>query len=351
MSAKPGWYPDPEQPPGHLRYWDGHRWTEHRMFASPAAPSAPSPRPERSSWMARHKAWTAVLVVVLLVFGGSLLPDEDQVDATSASTPADDETPPTPEPSDRPGDAAADDRDDEPAADSDAAGRGKAETSGKGTGSAVAVKPKPGPKPKRRTTPMVLVARVIDGDTVELGNGETVRLVGIDTPEVGECGFEAASADLSRLVLGKSVQLARSDEDRDGYGRLLRYVDVAGTDAGLRLIENGRAIAAYDSRDGYGFHPREPRYVASDRGARNLCRMATGRQQAPEPAAPKPAAPKPQPLVGGGGSAGGNCAAGYSPCVPAGPDLDCPDVNGPIRVTGSDPHGLDADGDGWACES
>jgi hypothetical protein len=32
------------------------------------------------------------------------------------------------------------------------------------------------------------------------------------------------------------------------------------------------------------------------------------------------------------------------------PDVDCADVNGPIMVTGSDPHGLDGDGDGVACE-
>jgi len=52
----------------------------------------------------------------------------------------------------------------------------------------------------------------------------------------------------------------------------------------------------------------------------------------------------------GGGTA--NCAPGYSPCVPPPPpDLDCSDLDGPIRVTGSDPHHLDGDGDGWGCES
>ena len=55
-----------------------------------------------------------------------------------------------------------------------------------------------------------------------------------------------------------------------------------------------------------------------------------------------------------GGSSGGgaaDCAPGYSPCVPPPPpDLDCADVNGPIRVTGSDPHDLDGDNDGWGCE-
>lgn len=204
-----------------------------------------------------------------------------------------------------------------------------------------------GPEPtsapeRRRAAPTFLVTRVVDGDTVELGNGETVRLVGIDTPEVGECAYEGAATALERIVLGKRVRLGVSDEDRDSYGRLLRYVDVGRTDAGLRLIKAGLAIARYDSRDGYGFHPRQPVYVASDRGVGNVCPMAPGRPE------PEPDPPQPRPLVG----AAKSCAAGYRPCVPPGPgDLDCPDVNGPVRVTGSDPHGLDADGDGVACES
>jgi endonuclease YncB( thermonuclease family) len=191
--------------------------------------------------------------------------------------------------------------------------------------------PRPRPQPARQQR-AYLVTRVVDGDTLELGNGETVRLVGIDTPEVGECGYDAASVALARLVAGKQVHLGRSDEDRDHYGRLLRYVDVGSTDAGLRLIRSGLAIARYDSRDGYGFHPREPRYVAADKASRRV-------------GCPQPT-PAPQPVVGGG-----VCAPGYSPCVPPyPPDVDCADVGGPIQVTGSDPHGLDADGDGVACE-
>jgi endonuclease YncB( thermonuclease family) len=191
-------------------------------------------------------------------------------------------------------------------------------------------RPEPRPVPRQRT---YLVTRVVDGDTLELGNGQTVRLVGIDTPEIGECGHDRASVALGRLVTGRQVRLTMSDEDRDRYGRLLRYVDVGGVDGGLRQIRSGFAIARYDSRDGYGFHPREPRYIAADNAKRNI-------------SCPKPAA-APQPLVGGGGA----CAPGYSPCVPPyPPDVDCADVNGPITVTGSDPHGLDADGDGVACE-
>jgi hypothetical protein len=52
-----------------------------------------------------------------------------------------------------------------------------------------------------------------------------------------------------------------------------------------------------------------------------------------------------------------NCTPGYSPCIPPGPDVDCaggsgdgPRYVGTVRVTGSDPYGLDADGDGYGCE-
>jgi Protein of unknown function (DUF2510)/Excalibur calcium-binding domain len=48
----------------------------------------------------------------------------------------------------------------------------------------------------------------------------------------------------------------------------------------------------------------------------------------------------------------GNCAPNYDPCIPPfPPDLDCEDVDGPITVTGLDPHDLDRDGDGVACET
>jgi len=52
-----------------------------------------------------------------------------------------------------------------------------------------------------------------------------------------------------------------------------------------------------------------------------------------------------------------NCTPGYSPCLPPASDYDCaggsgngPAYTGPVRVTGSDPYGLDADGDGYGCE-
>lgn len=120
------------------------------------------------------------------------------------------------------------------------------------------------------------VVAVIDGDTVDVSSSEgieeRVRIIGIDTPEQGECGFTAAAEALSRLVLNQRVTLvAGARDDRDRYDRILRYLDAEFGDAGLQLIRDGLAVARYDSRDGYGRHAREDAYVAADAVTGQLC--------------------------------------------------------------------------------
>ena len=116
--------------------------------------------------------------------------------------------------------------------------------------------------------PAPTVSAVIDGDTVDLSDGERVRLIGIDTPEQGQPGYAAAAAAMSAMVLGHQAVLSPgAQQDRDRYGRLLRYVDVDGQDVGLAMIAQGWAVARYDSRDGYGHHPREEAYVAADQAS------------------------------------------------------------------------------------
>ena len=78
--------------------------------------------------------------------------------------------------------------------------------------------------------PVYRVDHVVDGDTIALRNGQRVRLVQIDTPEVffgAECYGRQASQSTKRLAsLGSRVRLfAEPATDRvDQYGRLLRYV-------------------------------------------------------------------------------------------------------------------------------
>jgi endonuclease YncB( thermonuclease family) len=185
----------------------------------------------------------------------------------------------------------------------------------------------------------VTVTHVVDGDTVDISTGERVRIIGIDAPEVGQCGADVATARLTQLVLDHAVDLpAGARDDVDRYGRFLRYVDVDGLDAGRTLIGEGLAIARYDSRDGYGGHPRQADYVALDAATPNL--TCTG---SPAPA-PSPA-PTPQP---------GNCSPAYpGVCIPpAPPDLDCGQITyRRFTVLAPDPHHFDADGDGIGCEA
>ena len=114
---------------------------------------------------------------------------------------------------------------------------------------------------------------VVDGDTIRLRSGVYVRLIGIDTPEVGECGYRAAKRKLNQWVGGNArlVDPAGVD-DRDGYGRLLRYVHDSGRDTGLGLIRLGFAKARYDGRDGYDWHPRQAKYRQADRNNPDRCR-------------------------------------------------------------------------------
>lgn len=63
--------------------------------------------------------------------------------------------------------------------------------------------------------------------------------------------------------------------------------------------------------------------------------------------------PTHQPAPKPSGSSG-SCEPGYSPCLPVADDLNCTDLSAdqtPVRVTGDDPYGLDADGDGTGCDS
>jgi endonuclease YncB( thermonuclease family) len=128
-------------------------------------------------------------------------------------------------------------------------------------GGAVETSSNPGGELENR----VLVSRVVDGDTVEIQGSRRVRLIGIDTPERGECGYEEAAALVRDLLEGKPVELVYGAAERtDRYGRELAYLEIEGYDVGMVLLEAGWARARYDSRDGYGRHPREEQYIASD---------------------------------------------------------------------------------------
>ena len=202
------------------------------------------------------------------------------------------------------------------------------------------------PSPERAVEPVPAgwtVVNIVDGDTIDVrgaGGEERVRIIGIDTPERGECGFTEASAALSAIIQGKNVELlGGARDDRDRYDRLLRYVDLDGADAGLELVKAGWATARYDSRDGYGRHLREDAYVAADAATAHACAAAhpqSASQPEPQPAAPPASAGGPG--TGPGGS--------WKNCTEARDNGAAPVHRGD---SGYGTH-LDGDNDGVGCE-
>jgi micrococcal nuclease len=97
----------------------------------------------------------------------------------------------------------------------------------------------------------VRIARVVDGDTIELEGGTRVRFIGINTPETVDprttvqC-FGKEASDYNKELLQDGVVVLKKDiSETDKYGRLLRYVYLPdGTFVNLKLVEEGYAYAS-----------------------------------------------------------------------------------------------------------
>ena len=102
----------------------------------------------------------------------------------------------------------------------------------------------------------IRIMKVYDGDTVAVnidGQHESVRLIGIDSPETKgpyteqECYGNESKEYLKKLLLGQMVEL-KSDKlssDRDKYKRLLRYIYLDEENINLKIIQDGQARLQY----------------------------------------------------------------------------------------------------------
>lgn len=212
---------------------------------------------------------------------------------------------------------------------------------------------------------------MIDGDTVALTNGQRVRLVQIDTPEVGggECYSQAARKALLRLTPVGSTVLLESDptlDSIDRYGRLLRYVKRKGINVNIRLVLDGAGAPNFyrDERGKYAERlvAAVERARAAKRGLWRACPgtqltltgpLQTRQGRATPPTTPTPSKPPPT------SPASSNCHLSYrGACLDANAsDYDCaggsgngPFYTGRVEVIGPDDFGLDRDGDGVGCE-
>jgi endonuclease YncB( thermonuclease family) len=112
---------------------------------------------------------------------------------------------------------------------------------------------------------ILTVTKVIDGDTVIVEGGDSVRLLGIDSDERGEPCYGEAKDRLEELVLNKDVRLERDEEDKDQYGRYLRYIFLKDMNINLQVVKEGLAIAR--------FYPENVKYkeeiVAAEKEAKD----------------------------------------------------------------------------------
>lgn len=196
-----------------------------------------------------------------------------------------------------------------------------------------------------------LVTKVIDGDTIDVaidGKKETVRLIGIDAPETFgsrkslQCFGEQSSAFARNLLTGKQVVLEKDETqgERDKYQRLLRYIFLNGKNINQFMIEEGYSYEyTYQTPYKYqgAFKEAENQARESKRGlwADDACKSNINESTIQ---------PKPESQSLTSPSEDKDCSA-FKTQKEA--QVFYISQGGP----GSDPHKLDQDKDGVACES
>ena len=106
-----------------------------------------------------------------------------------------------------------------------------------------------------------VVSYVVDGDTVRVrpsGGGKpvSVRINGIDAPEICQAGGTASRDALMRKLLGQRV--AVHGRHHDDYGRLLAKITFKGEDTGAWMVAQGQAWS-YRSRGSAGLYAGQQR--------------------------------------------------------------------------------------------
>lgn len=94
------------------------------------------------------------------------------------------------------------------------------------------------------------VANVVDGDTVDLEDGERLRLLLADTPETtggrDDCYGQEAKQFTTEQLLGKKVTLTYDEAGcTDRFGRTLAYVKAGSVDVNAELVKRGYACFLY----------------------------------------------------------------------------------------------------------
>ena len=95
-----------------------------------------------------------------------------------------------------------------------------------------------------------VVKHVVDGDTVDVSFDiygiQRIRLVGVNTPEIGEEGYEEAKEFVNVSCLGEVIKLDVDDREQyDPYYRILAVVYANDTNLNEKLVREGYAEIMY----------------------------------------------------------------------------------------------------------
>jgi hypothetical protein len=122
---------------------------------------------------------------------------------------------------------------------------------------------------RRRTA--VEIADVIEGDLVTLTTGETIRIIGIDAPNFGECGYLDAIEVLSMQVWFATTIEIHGDPAvaLEENGELLRHLLFDGTPAGEQMLDAEMAHASLFGAPVHPGHEYEANYAELDKGGPN----------------------------------------------------------------------------------
>lgn len=106
------------------------------------------------------------------------------------------------------------------------------------------------------------VIRVVDGDTIEIENGDKVRFLGINTPEKKELYSDEAQ-NFTKQIENKTVKI--ETPGRDKYNRNLGYVFYNGKLINEEIIRNGLAHVYIYENDKYSERLRSAEKIAREK--------------------------------------------------------------------------------------
>jgi hypothetical protein len=211
---------------------------------------------------------------------------------------------------------------------------------------------------------VVIVSAISSGDGAKTAATSTVTVTRAAPPPQAATTTEPAAATLADAraaadagddaeALAIAATLG-SDAEATIRHRIANRI-AGGALAALRAGDRGRAKTLLARADRYPTTAltrqaqssyRAAKARAAERARARRVAAEQRRQAAAQRRLEQQAAPVAPPEPSGSG-----CDPNYSGCVPAyPPDVNCPEVDGPVQVLGGDPHGLDRDHDGVACE-